>query len=54
MFIKDPADYFVGRVMRFLSAHHIFKQTMSDTYEPLPLAMAFGKGSMAGDMIKHL
>ncbi|KAJ5655900.1 hypothetical protein N7507_007850 [Penicillium longicatenatum] len=41
------------RIMRFLSAHNIFKQTTSDTYKPLPLAMAFGNGSVPGDMIKH-
>jgi hypothetical protein len=40
--------------MRFLSAHHIFKQTTSDSYKPLPLAMVFGNGSAPGDMIKHL
>ncbi|KAJ5523606.1 hypothetical protein N7513_013150 [Penicillium frequentans] len=41
------------RIMRFLSAHHIFKQTTSDSYKPLPLAMVFGNGSVPGDMIKH-
>ncbi|RJE25001.1 O-methyltransferase [Aspergillus sclerotialis] len=41
------------RIMRFLSAHDIFKQTASETYKPLPLAMVFGNGSVAGDMIKH-
>ncbi|KAJ5820599.1 hypothetical protein N7474_006190 [Penicillium riverlandense] len=41
------------RIMRFLSAHHIFKQTTSDSYKPLQLAMVFGNGSVPGDMIKH-
>ncbi|KAL4894331.1 S-adenosyl-L-methionine-dependent methyltransferase [Aspergillus ambiguus] len=41
------------RIMRFLSAHHIFKQTSSESYQPLQLAMVFGNGSVPGDMIKH-
>ncbi|QKX61133.1 uncharacterized protein TRUGW13939_08280 [Talaromyces rugulosus] len=41
------------RVMRFLSAHQIFKKTATESYKPLPLAMAFGTGSGPGDMIKH-
>lgn len=49
-----PADYFLGRIMRFLSAHHIFEQTTRDSYKPLPLAMVFGNESVPGDMIKHL
>jgi hypothetical protein len=47
-------DYLVERVMRFLSTHPIFKQTATESYKPLPLAMAFGTGSVPGDMIKHL
>ncbi|CAL5871553.1 uncharacterized protein PFLUO_LOCUS5806 [Penicillium psychrofluorescens] len=46
-------DKLLRRIMRFLSAHHIFKQTTSDSYKPLPLAMVFGTGSVPGDMIKH-
>lgn len=50
----DNADYLVERVMRFLSAHKIFKQTATESYKPLPLGMAFGNGPGPGDMIKHL
>ncbi|CRG91369.1 Demethylsterigmatocystin 6-O-methyltransferase [Talaromyces islandicus] len=41
------------RVMRFLSTQQIFKQTATESYKPLPLAMTFGKGSFPGDLIKH-
>ncbi|KAH8700469.1 putative O-methyltransferase [Talaromyces proteolyticus] len=41
------------RIMRYLCAHHIFKETTQNTYQPLPLAMIFGTGSVPGDMIKH-
>lgn len=54
MFNWDLADYFVGRIMRFLSSQNIFRQTTSESYKPLPLAMVFGNGSTPGDMIKHL
>jgi hypothetical protein len=40
--------------MRFLCAHRIFKEVAEKTYQPLPLAMSFGTGSVPGDMIKHL
>jgi hypothetical protein len=40
--------------MRFLCAHRIFEEVAGETYQPLPLAMAFGTGSVPGEMIKHL
>ncbi|KAL3468031.1 S-adenosyl-L-methionine-dependent methyltransferase [Aspergillus heterothallicus] len=46
-------DKLLQRVMRFLCAHRIFKETAKETYQPLPLAMAFGTGSVPGNMIKH-
>ncbi|KAL3479808.1 S-adenosyl-L-methionine-dependent methyltransferase [Aspergillus californicus] len=41
------------RVMRFLCAHGLCKETAKETYKPLPLAMMFGSRSVPGDMIKH-
>lgn len=46
-------DKLLKRVMRFLCAHRIFKEVAEKTYQPLPLAMSFGTGSVPGDMIKH-
>ncbi|KAL4934244.1 S-adenosyl-L-methionine-dependent methyltransferase [Aspergillus undulatus] len=41
------------RVMRFLCAHDICKETSPETYEPLPMAMLFGTNSVFSGMIKH-
>ncbi|KAJ0424828.1 S-adenosyl-L-methionine-dependent methyltransferase [Aspergillus carlsbadensis] len=46
-------DKLLKRVMRFLCAHRIFKEVAGETYQALPLAMAFGTGSGPGEMIKH-
>ncbi|KAL4936765.1 hypothetical protein BDV06DRAFT_85935 [Aspergillus oleicola] len=46
-------EVLLKRVMRFLCAHSLFKETAPETYKALPMALLFGKGSIFGAMIKH-
>lgn len=42
------------RVLRFLCAHRLCKETAPATYKPLPQAMMFAGVSVPASMIRHL